>query len=84
MKRILCLASLVVACSTPPKSVAAPEEMEVIPLQFASAEEIARELDRASFHATADPRTNSLLVQATHDDLTRVRVLIEKLDLQVK
>lgn len=67
-----------------------PEAMQVVPLQFASAGDLERELTQAlgaakrkGFRIVADPRTNSLIVVAAEkDDLARALELIARLDVK--
>jgi general secretion pathway protein D len=75
-------------------------EEEIIPLQYAKAEEMAQKLTQlaqgrtrelVNYHTQshepviiADTRTNSLIVQASSKDMRRFKKLIRKLDLEVK
>lgn len=93
MKWILPLALVLAACSSPSKSSnSAPSSsasVEVVALKYAVANDVARllgELPALSpkTRVLADPRTNSLVVQADAADMPRIRELIAKLDVQVK
>ncbi|MBI5432461.1 MAG: hypothetical protein HZA52_06505 [Planctomycetes bacterium] len=59
---------------------------DVVPLQFASADELAGILGRTTLSAPptrviADHRTNSLIIQGPDEGRAAARVLIEKLDI---
>ena len=103
MKWILLLALLQCSCATtskdttsPAPTVATPAStaFEVIPLQFAAAQDVARQLkelgfenagrDKSPSRIVADTRTNSMLVQAEAGDLRRIRDAIARIDVQVK
>jgi type II secretory pathway component GspD/PulD (secretin) len=71
-------------------------DFQMVPLKFASAEETAKVLNdffakqagsahagESSVHIVADPRTNSLLVQAPVEALPHVLDLVAKLDRKV-
>jgi type II secretory pathway component GspD/PulD (secretin) len=71
-------------------------DFQMVPLKFASAEETAKVLNdffvrksaadhqgEPSIHIVADPRTNSLLVQAPAEQLPQVLELVAKLDRKV-
>lgn len=75
---------------TPAAPVAAqPQQFTVVPLQYASADELAttlsRLLDRTkTIRVIPDTRTNSLVITAADDrELSTVRELIARLDVQV-
>jgi type II secretory pathway component GspD/PulD (secretin) len=101
MRTILCAALLLAACQTTSQSSrptpASGDEMRVVPLRYASADETASELNRlvAAGHAgstdadsanviVADPRTNSVLVKASSADMPHILELIAKLDQKVE
>ena len=102
MRTLLCLALLLApACDTTSQSTrpatAMSDEMRVVPLKYAPAQEIADELNQLivlgrdpsstekPVHAiVADTRTNSLLVKAPNADMPRILDLIEKLDKKVE
>lgn len=66
--------------------------MEVVPLQYAAAQELAVALSNLLYEAgqvapariVADPRTNSLIVRASSEDLPRILELIRRLDQKVE
>lgn len=99
MLRTIGLVSLTVlfgACANtrhgepPPPRAEQAESMQVVPLQFAMAGELERELTQALGGSkrsrpkiVADARTNSLIVVAEDkDDLSRALELIARLDVQ--
>lgn len=101
MRTILCAALLFAACQTTSQSSrptsASSDEMQLVPLRYASAEEMASELNRlvATGHAAAadahstnvivpDPRTNSVLVKASSAEMPHILELIAKLDQKVE
>ena len=96
----LLLISAAVGCNSPrqPTRSSAPEQMFVIPLKFASAEELAPELagllrdpqdpSRAEpeCNVLSDPRTNSLLVALPAGSFTTerdIRQIVSSLDVRV-
>jgi hypothetical protein len=100
MRTTLCIVLLLAACrsTTPDPTLASARDdgFRVVSLRFASAPELAGELNELLAAGQtagpfakpipkliADPRTNSLLVRAEPDDLSRVLELVEKLDQQV-
>jgi type II secretory pathway component GspD/PulD (secretin) len=101
------LFALLAACasdskSRPPAGAAAPatavpsNTMEVVPLKYAPAEELAATLNKLlgpsaaglpaqpAARVVADPRTNSVIVQASAEDMPRVLELIHRLDQKVQ
>jgi len=68
----------------------APEgaSFEVVPLRYAAAQELAnvltRSLDGIAARVVADPRTNSVIVQAAPEDMTKILELIARLDVEQK
>ena len=74
----------------PPPRAEPSGAMQVVPLQFAIAGELERELTQAlgaakrhGLKIVADPRTNSLIVVAEDkDDLARALELIARLDVK--
>jgi len=94
MRPLVLAALLLAACqsttTTPPEP-----EFQVIPLQYASAHELANQLtalvgreaaglDNEPIAAfIADPRTNSILVRAKPENMPMVHELIARLDQQV-
>jgi type II secretory pathway component GspD/PulD (secretin) len=108
MKAILLPLLLLAACQSarPAPAPARAESVEVVPLKYAPAQELAETLNRVlgvGPHASAaaatastgpaagsgacvvaDPRTNSLLIRATPDEMARLLALVHKLDVQAR
>jgi type II secretory pathway component GspD/PulD (secretin) len=93
MRTLPILLLVLTACSAPataPKE--APkhtESVQVVPLQYSSAEELAGTL-RSLFarnpdiRILADVRTNSLLIAASSDDISQIEMVIHRVDIEVK
>lgn len=104
MKSILLLSLVLVSCSSQPRpreevvsahaSAEGALEFQRVPLQFASAEELAgllRELARPEtgprpdgLKVLADPRTNALLLQAPKSEMARLLEIVGKLDVRAE
>jgi type II secretory pathway component GspD/PulD (secretin) len=104
MKSILLLALVLVSCTsqgrgreevpTATASTAGALQFQMVPLQFASAEELAgtlRELVRSEagprtdgVKVLSDARTNSLLLQAPEDEMSRLLEIVAKLDVRAE
>jgi len=70
-----------------PPAAAEDRAIDMIPLQFAAADEVAHTVGQLwpDARALADARTNSVLVScASEAELGKVRECIAKLDVQVK
>jgi len=100
-KSFLVLALAAAGCHAPQTSKASADvaiekdaearaTIEVVPLKYASADQIAMELrsvleglkSRRSMRVVADSRTNSIIVTGPREDLAQVLALIEKLDVK--
>ena len=94
MRPISILFLLLAACSTPATQPApdAPKPVgsfQVIPLQYASADELSSTLSALLSHdpdvrVMQDRRTNSLLVMAGPEDMAKIEALVHRLDVEVK
>lgn len=75
-----------------PASSEEPMAMEIVPLQYAAAQELAGSLSNLLYEGgpipptriVADPRTNSLIVRAPREELPRILDLIRRLDRKVE
>ena len=80
----VCLALSLSACVAT-SARAEPEEFVVLPMQFASANEVAGQLgsllrDRPTLRVIADSRTNSVLLTGSADELADAREIVAALD----
>jgi type II secretory pathway component GspD/PulD (secretin) len=93
--RTLPILLLVLASCTSPASKATPEApkhaetVQVIPLQYSNAAELANTLNalfgrNPEVRVLADARTNSLLVAAGAADVAKIEDLVRRLDVEVK
>jgi type II secretory pathway component GspD/PulD (secretin) len=75
-------------------SVEVATEFAIVPLQFASAVELGDTLNQLlrsnrpehadAVRVVADPRTNSLLLSGSKEQLAQLRQLVERLDARVQ
>ena len=94
---ILALALVATACHSTETSKAHAEPavevsgiIEVVPLQFASADQLANELrsvidgqkSKRSLRVVADARTNSLILSGPREDIAQLLELVKKLDVK--
>ena len=89
----LCLALGLAACLSTSHSPPAKTEMDVVALKWISADQGLDRLrsdshlhlhNRDQLKVSADPRTNSLLVVATPEDMAAVKERIAELDVKPK
>jgi type II secretory pathway component GspD/PulD (secretin) len=94
MRTLPILLLLLGACTSPaPKAEIQPPSstatFQVIPLQYSSADELSRTLQalfgrNPDVRVMCDPRTNSLLVAASAEDVERIESLVRRPDVEVK
>ena len=84
----VCLALSLSACASPKARSDAPAESDefvVLPMQFASANEVAGQLtsllrDRPTLRVIPDSRTNSVLLTGSTDEIAAAREIVAALD----
>jgi type II secretory pathway component GspD/PulD (secretin) len=94
MRPIPILLLFLAACSTPatqpaPDAPKPAQSFQVLPLQYASGDELASTLNglfarNPDVRVMVDRRTNSLLVMAGPDEMPHIEALVHRLDVEVK